>query len=500
MQNNAFEELTLYDDQQGHYDRVVNILNANFFYIDTSEMGSGKTYVAVAVAKYFGFKILTICPATLCEQSNDIPFAYGVETFNAYSYQEIGGRRGCSLSHTLLTRRDYQVNGKDKVEFEPTPQLLHLINQGVLFVFDEVQSIKNLGIQHRACGTICRAIMSPEGNSKSRFCYLSATPIDKEPQVENMCRNLGIITSDELYTNVMGDITLTGLDDMATYCERINEAKSNEILQKWRRMITPANAKKCVFELYTTIAKQEFLSDMPAPRIGFKKDAKNGYYKMSAGAEQEFSAAIHGLASCLKYDEGSGTVEEGGFGTISNWIGAIEKAKMEIFIRKAKEDLVNIPKCKVVLAVQRQESIAALYEALKEYEPLCLYGDVKMKERGPIINAFQKVPDKHRLLIVSIKVGSIGLSMHDTIGNAPRRMYIVPNYSLMDSHQASGRVYRVGLKSDAFVRFVYGKIASKEMSIMNAYLKKTNTAKAVLGDNVASTVLFPGAYESEVEE
>src|SRR5690606_34435148 len=134
-------------------------------------------------------------------------------------------------------------------------------------------------------------------------------------------------------------------------------------------------------------------------------------------------------------------------------------------------DLENDPNCKVVIFVSYTETITKLALSLQDYSPLLLFGDIKEKDRPRLVNTFQNDPN-HRLLIGNLKVGGDSIDLHDTHGGQPRRMYIVPNYSIIDLHQGTGRIYRDGSRSDAYIRFVYGKVAHKETSILDALSRK----------------------------
>jgi superfamily II DNA or RNA helicase len=89
-------DYSLYPYQQTHFDRLMDIFSKNKIAIDCSKTGSGKTIVALKIAKYFldesYDKTFIICPPTLVEQwKKYIPEDYSsrIEIYSAYSIHKI---------------------------------------------------------------------------------------------------------------------------------------------------------------------------------------------------------------------------------------------------------------------------------------------------------------------------------------------------------------------------------------------------------------------------
>ena len=82
-----------------------------------------------------------------------------------------------------------------------------------------------------------------------------------------------------------------------------------------------------------------------------------------------------------------------------------------------------------------------------------VWGENKGTERDDNIAEFQA--DKKRIIIVNIKAGGAGLSLHDLNGNYPRIALISPSPSAVDLRQALGRVWRDGGKTKSLQKIVF---------------------------------------------
>lgn len=94
------------------------------------------------------------------------------------------------------------------------------------------------------------------------------------------------------------------------------------------------------------------------------------------------------------------------------------------------------------------ESAAKLYG----HECSIILGQQSGEEREAEIARFQDGDSK--ICLATISSGGLGISLHDTRGDAPRLSLISPTYSAIDFVQALGRIHRAGMKSDAVQKIV----------------------------------------------
>jgi len=217
---------------------------------------------------------------------------------------------------------------------------------------------------------------------------------------------------------------------------------------------------------------------------------------------------LHDLEIAAKYERETDLVDSKQFfkSNIISKRRETELKKASTFARLAKEDLTKNPNCKVIIGVHYLDTLKILEESLKEFSPIILQGSVKGKDpvtgenkRSILVREFQTNPKK-RLIIAIVKVISVSISLHDTVGNAPRIMYLSPSYELLQMYQTTGRIVRDGdsTKSDATIRFVYLQGGELETAIFNALARKS----VILKDTLirSQDISLPGDYDTYVEK
>lgn len=145
--------MKLYPYQEEHYNRLLNILSEHTVAVDSSKTGSGKTIVAIFVAKHLLStnqvnRVFIVCPPTLCEHWAK----YVSEHLNSEQVQ-------IHSSHSL-----------HKVKVEKTLRHMMIVDECHLFknTVERTKKIKKLI-------TICDAVL-----------MLSATPYDDDRQYGNV--------------------------------------------------------------------------------------------------------------------------------------------------------------------------------------------------------------------------------------------------------------------------------------------------------------------------
>ena len=134
---------------------------------------------------------------------------------------------------------------------------------------------------------------------------------------------------------------------------------------------------------------------------------------------------------------------------------------------------------------------------VEKKRPTILNGQTPVAKRIEIIRKFQEDTDDCWCLIISPGVGSESISLHDKHGGRPRDMLVVPTHYFSQLVQNTGRVNRVGMKSDCKVMIVYSKEANLETSILQSMIKKTKTAKDMIAED--QKVVYPGDFPYYIE-
>lgn len=500
--------ILLTDKQVSHFERLSSNIQRAHGYIDGSVMGAGKTYVSCAIAQRYNLNLLVICPITVTNVWKTVAAEYGIPVVDIIGFEKLRSTKNHQPTHGLLTRSDHVVfddddqvvdagSTKTKASFIATPYFLQLVDAGLLLVIDECQKIKNDTDQNRACKALTAAIC--DRTSPSRFGLLSGSPFDKEEHAINVMKVMGFIREDKMYhyNRVSKKYELTGALRLISVCNLYNPEITSILASK--KMKNAWDVTHLCYQLFLQVLKPLMMSAMPSPVIEAPMSAINGYYDLDEYSTSQLKRSINQLKSAARYSESTGRVDlsNANLGAITNALMAIEKHKLSILVRKTREALESASG-KVIVYVSYTASIQHLSDELQDFEPLVLHGKVAQKKRSETVSKFQEDP-KSRLMIANIKVGGVGISLHDTVGDQPRTTFLIPNYSVIDLHQAAYRTYRMGTKSEVKIIFVYGNVTLKESNILDALARKTAVLKDNLDQQVKEEVLFPGDYPEWIE-
>lgn len=198
-----YENIELLPHQIEHTQKIENILQESFFALDFSTMGTGKTYCASYIAKKLNIpNIVVVAPLSVLPKWNLMKNKYGINIIHALSYCSLRSIKCKQPKHGLLTRVDkkieytdnntFQTVTREVTEFFATQMWKNLVQQGVMFIVDEIQNVKNISSQFLSVKELIREIR--ENNPiNSKVILLSGTPIDKNEQIINLYRSIGII-------------------------------------------------------------------------------------------------------------------------------------------------------------------------------------------------------------------------------------------------------------------------------------------------------------------
>lgn len=503
--------LNLKVHQLAHYQRILDILSRFYFYADGSEMGTGKTYVAAAIAITLKLPVIVVCPVAARQTWIDVFRAHGVTTYNlpetggVFSYESLRSKKGYQPKHGLLTRDDTGTNPI----FYPTTLFVQLVQAGVLVIFDECQKLKNNGSQNHAAKALVRQVYAIGG--RSRLAFLSGSALDKEVHAINFLRMAGFITSRNLYSKVRGEIRLEGIQELYDWARRINATATDAFISSHQYPSNKQDATSLVFNLFTSVIKPGVMSIMPRPQYAGRKDVKNGHYLLDEQDDIDYQRGISQLAEAVRYnpEREMAFQTKDSMGSVTLALIAIQTAKMRCMLRLARKELAKTPVNengerlypKVILYADYYEVIDFLLQELQEFAPLELTGRLSESVRNTNISLFQEKNSNHRVMIANPLAGGMAVSLHDTDGHYPRIMFIMPGYRINEIHQATGRTFRDGVIGTAVIRFVYGISASslREDRILTAMARKGETMKKMHSEQSGYGMKFPNEYEDEYE-
>jgi SNF2 family DNA or RNA helicase len=121
-----------------------------------------------------------------------------------------------------------------------------------------------------------------------------------------------------------------------------------------------------------------------------------------------------------------------------------------------------------------------------------VYGEQTYENRIRIIEDFQS--NKTNIIILNIKAGGVGISLHDVYGGHPRISIISPTWNSIDLVQAMGRIHRAGGKTKSLQRIIYVANTVEERIAEKLKTKLKNINSINNGDLDLTNIEFENKY------
>ncbi len=415
--------------QVPHFFQMTEILANKKCAFDASDTGTGKTFVAIALAHELGMIPLVICPKSVIGGWISAGKILGVDFFGIANYEMIMGCKYYTPNHELVDcpyiEKYKIIDPNDKKSKENDMNIVddycfHLPDN-VMVVFDEVHRCKNFH-------TITSRLLLGAYKSAKKILLLSATISDK---IDHF-KPFGVVFG---------------------FYDKPNEYKSWLKRIKKERFIYYKNKgftdDQITFDIIHTKLFPNFGSRMRIKELGdlFPQNQVVSQSYMSSNAEE-----IQQQYLIIKdaYDELKEKWEK------STRLAKLIRARMKI-------EMLKIPIMMDIIeeAIESNYSVVVFvnYTETLEYlahyfDTICvIHGSQTLEERQRNIDSFQSNISK--IIIVNIRAGGVGISLHDIHGGHPRMSVISPTWSGQDMQQALGRIHRAGSKSPSLQRIVF---------------------------------------------
>jgi SNF2 family DNA or RNA helicase len=136
----------------------------------------------------------------------------------------------------------------------------------------------------------------------------------------------------------------------------------------------------------------------------------------------------------------------------------------------------------VVIFVNFRDTLEALLRRLSgSHEISVIDGSQSGVARDKEVKRFQN--DESRICLCMTQAGGTGLNLHDENGKHPRVSLISPSFSAIDLKQALGRIHRAGAKSPAVQKIVFAD-NTVEMRVCRLVRKKLNSIDLINDDEM----------------
>ncbi len=469
-----------YPYQQKHVKELTYIFkHIHNVALSASDTGTGKTVVALELARAIGFTVLCICPSAVQEQWRKEIVTYGVPCYSISTYNVLtrakwtpmlrDGSLGTSrpfpkdqeFPSVKYSKKVYKSEGrtmkKDIYEWHLPP--------GTLIIMDESRTIKNKGTKrYNMCNSLIKCLNST--GKTSRLLFLSATAIESEKDLKTFLYMLGYISAP----------TAKSLKYFTSHTplSRLQYTLYEDPKEKRGVMISTEDAKE---ELGIKI-KSEII---PIVAIFSEEDANK--------IEQENKTIANIIAQDRerakkdpKFGSDPMSNRLASFASFTRARQNIETIKLPAILDYAKKLIKEGYQTLVFLRFVKsiQYMVEEIGKAYGKKNVLSYYGEISKTDRLKATDAFNTA--KIKCLIVSLQAGAEGINLHDISkgGKYPRATVSNPDPLLGVLYQALGRVNRISATSSSKQYLIFANTAT-ERRFASKLREKDNAMKLIHG-------------------
>ena len=446
----------LLEYQQEHTNNIVRILTNNNTCLDASDTGTGKTYSAMAACNLLNLTPIIICPKSIVSQWKRIAEYFDVKKPIVVNYELIKRGKMYDAKGDKIKYPFIKIKRDDKKNVESINFILEN-KDNKIFIFDEVHRCSNLESDN------CMLLISAK-QTNIKMLLLSATIADYPEKFKPFFYILNFISPDQV-------------KDM-----NIDYKKYILIVEKWisrdykpmvriHNMLYPDRASRIRIDVLGDMFPETQITATP--------------YSMGKKRTDEIEKEYKKLAQELQEIKDKKDKDKSNPLTITiRSQQRIEILKIPTFIELTNDFLHN--GYSVVIFVNYTQTLKTLSDIL--HTDSIVYGEQNSDDRMRIIEEFQE--NKSRIIILNIKAGGIGISLHDIMGEHPRVSLISPTWSSIDLVQALGRIHRAGGKTKSLQRIIYAADTVEERIADKLKIKLKNINSINNGDLDLTNIIF----------
>lgn len=413
--------------------------------IDGSDTGTGKTYAAVAVARELGMKVAVVCPKAVIYAWKKVitkhfkmeyEFILNYESIKTGKYKDIGTWKPVSK---ISTREYFHWN----------------VDKNTLIIFDESHRLKGWNTQNAEM-----AIQAKKQKYKILCC--SATNAINPIEL----KTTGFIL--DLYKKNFTQFLRDHNCDKGRFGWEFGGDKT--ILKKLHGELFLQRGIRLRKEDIPGFPDCEIIAEAYNIDESSEKELKEVYKEMN----RELTSLNIKMKGTKEYQVNAMVIQ----------LRARQKAellKVPLIVEMIEDSIED--GMSVAVFLNFSETIRALSKRL--HTTCIVWGENKGNERENNIEGFQR--DEHRVILINVKAGGAGLSLHDLNGTYPRISIISPTPSAVDLRQALGRIHRDGAKTKALQKIIFVANTEEEDTCERVKLKLENLDTINDGDVMIGT-------------
>uniref|UniRef100_A0A6C0LTA0 Helicase n=1 Tax=viral metagenome TaxID=1070528 RepID=A0A6C0LTA0_9ZZZZ len=434
----------LYSYQEGHVIRLITILLKYHIALDNSDTGVGKTIMAIAVAWELNKRPFIICPKSVMYNWLNVCNYIGINYIDIVNLETIKyGRTYISTKFKARKKSKYFNISDGNYEWN--------LPSDVMIIIDEAHRCKTYKTDNGKFLVSMKQLIQ----LKIPVLLLSATICEKISDMKIIFYLFDLINEIRYFNK---------------YCRMIKN-KYPQFRISRKNYIKRSDYQNACDNANALILSEEiknFNSRIKIKDLGDKFPSNQWCAQQFVADEAaEIERAYAEISICFEKLKNN---------LSGNHLAMIQKLKQEIELKKIP---IFIEQAQLLLEDRKSVIIFANY--LDTINILCkilnikckVVGDQTAEERQRAIDLFQINHEK--IIILQVKAGNVGISLHDIYGNHPRAVLLNFPDSAADLLQALGRAPRVGAKTPVIQRIVCVANVEYEKNIMqNINRKLTN--------------------------
>ena len=402
--------------------------NSNII-VDASDTGTGKTYCSLAICKQFKLKPIIVCPKSVIENWKTVSEFFEIEPENIINYERVINTSFSSKNHESYP---FVLFNKESKTYEWLLQPNHIV------ILDEVHRCKNDRTLHAK-------LLSSLKGVNNKVIMLSATLADKIKLFKNFGYLMGFYDNPKKFTNWLKKLT--------------SQYKCDEAIALNKKLFPNYGGRMRIKDLGDMFPKNDIRAKC---YLMTNADKIAEQYKIIEDAytdiKDKASSAVYILPKIIRARQ------------------AVELLKVPTFIQLIKENIAG-GKSSVVF-LNFNETLKTIADELSV--DCVVHGSQTIEERNQNIRDFQA--NKKTIILLNIKAGGTGISVHDLLGSHQRVSIISPTWSAQDFIQCLGRIHRAGAKTDAIQKVVFCEGTIEEFICETLKYKLVHLSKLNDGD------------------
>jgi len=453
LSNNTKKKLLSY--QESNVVRIINILLLYNVALDGSDTGVGKTYMGAAVCKELKRRPVIMCPKTLIFNWQSILEYFGIEAYDIVNYETLKHGRTYTTLKCKSRKKSPFIDIIDPDPDDPYKSIYQWkLPKDAILIIDESHRCKNPKTDNGKLLMSTRQAI----NNKIPVLILSATICEKFTDMRIPFYLFGFIPNTRNFNHYVRTLK-------NKYPNKIKRSNYQRIADY---QIARDNAQAMI--IFEEI--KDYIARIRIRDLGDK-------FPVNQWCAQQFIAEESDKIS-EAYEEIATHMLELKNNPGQNQLAQIQKLKQEIELRKApifiEQAQLYLDEGKsVIIFVNYLDTMQVISD---ELDIRCqVHGSQTLEERHESINLFQS--NQERIIILQIRAGGVGISLHDIHGGYPRVTLINYPDSAADLLQALGRAPRAGSKSPVLQRIIFVANVPYERKIMLSINRKLTNISAI---------------------